>query len=132
MNEEDLDELKYNKLFKDLDEIFPNCPFSISCIDDIMELDEVFTKEKIIIIKDDRASHWNYYYSNIDKNELSQYVNYLVVKQKNNKPITLRQVLTEMSNSLHYNDDIISGDFHNFLEGFNKTTDIQYVASFGS
>lgn len=132
MNEEDLDELKYNKLFKDLDEIFPNCPFSISCIDDIMELDEVFTKEKIIIIKDDRASQWNYYYSNIDKNELSHYVNYLVVKQKNNKPITLRQVLTEMSNSLHYNDDIISGDFHNFLEGFNKTTDIQYVASFGS
>jgi len=132
MNEEDLDELKYNKLFKDLDEIFPNCPFSISCIDDIMELDEVFTKEKTIIIKDNRASQWNYYYSNIDKNELSQYVNYLVVKQKNNKPITLRQVLTEMSNSVHYNDDIISEDFHNFLEGFDKTTDIQYVASFGS
>jgi hypothetical protein len=132
MNEEDLDELKYNKLFKDLDEIFPNCPFCISCIDDIMELDEVFTKEKTIIIKDNRASQWNYYYSNIDKNELSQYVNYLVVKQKNNKPITLRQVLTEMSNSVHYNDDIISEDFHNFLEGFDKTTDIQYVASFGS
>ena len=132
MNEEDLDELKYNKLYKDLDEIFPNCPFSISCIDDIMELDEVFTKEKTIIIKDNRASQWNYYYSNIDKNELSQYVNYLVVKQKNNKPITLRQVLTEMSNSVHYNDDIISEDFHNFLEGFDKTTDIQYVASFGS
>jgi len=132
MNEEDLDELKYNKLFKDLDEIFPNCPFSISCIDDIMELDEVFTKEKTIIIKDNRASQWNYYYSNIDKNELSQYVNYLVVKQKNNKPITLRQVLTEMSNSVHYNDDIISEDFHNFLEGFDKTTDIQYVACFGS
>jgi len=132
MNEEDLDELKYNKLFKDLDEIFPNCPFSISCIDDIMELDEVFTKEKTIIIKDNRASQWNYYYSNIDKNELSQYVNYLVVKQKNNKPITLRQVLTEMSNSVHYNDDIISEDFHNFLEGFDKTTDIQYVAYFGS
>ena len=132
MNEEDLDELKYNKLYKDLDEIFPNCPFSISCIDDIMELDEVFTKEKTIIIKDNRASQWNYYYSNIDKNELSQYVNYLVVKQKNNKPITLRQVLTEMSNSVHYNDDIISEDFHNFLEGFDKTTDIQYVACFGS
>ena len=132
MNEEDLDELKYNKLYKDLDEIFPNCPFSISCIDDIMELDEVFTKEKTIIIKDNRASQWNYYYSNIDKNELSQYVNYLVVKQKNNKPITLRQVLTEMSNSVHYNDDIISEDFHNFLEGFDKTTDIQYVAYFGS
>ena len=132
MNEEDLDEVKYNKLFKDLDEIFPSCPFCISCIDDIMELDEIFTKEKTIIIKDNRASQWNYYYSNIDKNELSQYVNYLVVKQKNNKPIKLRQVLTEMSNSLHYNDTIISGDFHNFLEGFDKTTDIQYVASFGS
>ena len=132
MNEEDLDEVKYNKLFKDLDEIFPNGPFCISCIDDIMELDEVFTKEKTIIIKDNRASQWNYYYSNIDKNELSQYVNYLVVKQKNNKPIKLRQVLTEMSNSSHYNDTIISGDFHNFLEGFDKTTDIQYVASFGS
>ena len=132
MYEEEFDEIKYNTLFKNLDIIFPNCPFDISCIDDISQLDEVFTKNKVIIIKDGRASESNYYYSNISKNELSHYVDYLVIKQKKNKPITLRQILTEMSSSLHYNNDTIIDDPHRFLEGFDKMTNIEYLASFGS
>ena len=132
MSEEDFDEIKHTKLLEDLDSIFPNCPFSIDCIDSIKELDEVFTEEKDIIIKDNRANEFNYYYSNLENNDLSQYVDYLVIKQKNDTPITLRQVLTEMSESLHYNNDIVKGDDHIFLEGFDKTTDIEYSAFFGS
>ena len=132
MSEEEFDETKYNKLHKDLDTIFPNVPFSISCINDIKELDEVFTKDKDIIIKDNRANESNYYYSNLNKNELAQYVDYLIIKQKDDVPITLRQILTEMSNSLHYNKSIIVEDFHQFLEGFEKTTDVEYIACFGS
>ena len=132
MSEEDFDEIKYIKLLEELDAIFPNCPFSISCINDIKQLDETFTEKKDIIIKDDRANEFNYYYSNLPKNELPKYVDYLVIKQKNDTPITLRQVLTEMSDSLHYNNDIVKGDDHIFLEGFDKTTDIEYSAFFGS
>jgi len=128
----DFDEEKYEKLCKDLDEIFPNCPFTISCIEDIKELDETFTEEKTIIIKDDRASETNYYYSEFNKNQLAQYVDYLVIKQKDDKPITLRQILTEMSNSPHYNDEVVIGDDHRFLEFFEQNTDIEYTMFFGS
>lgn len=132
MSEEDFDETKYTKLLEELDSIFPNCPFSIECINQIAELDEIFTEKKDIIIKDDRANEYNYYYSNVNKNELAQYVDYLVIKEKNDTPITLRQILTEMSNSPHYNSDIIIGDDHRFLERFYKKTDIEYHTSFGS
>ena len=132
MEEEDYDEEKFEKLYNDLDEIFPNCPFNISCIKDIKELDEIFTEEKTIIIKDDRASESNYYYSNIDKNNLAKYVDYLVVKQKDDKPITLRQILTEMSKSPHYNNEVISQDDHHFLETFEKKTNIEYTMFWGS
>ena len=132
MGDEDFDEIKHTKLLEELDDIFPNCPFSIVCINDIKQLDETFTEKKDIIIKDDRANEFNYYYSNLPKNELPQYVDYLVIKQKNDTPITLRQVLTGMSDSLHYNNDIVKGDDHIFLEGFDKTTDIEYSAFFGS
>ena len=132
MSEEDFDEIKYEKLCKDLDNIFSNAPFSISCIDDIKQLDETFTEKKDIIIKDGRINKSNYYYSNLNKNELAQYTDYLVIKQKNDVPITLRQILTEMSNSTHYNNSIIMKDDHRFLEGFDKMTDIEYISCFGS
>ena len=45
-----------------------------------------YSLKKDIIIKDSRENQYTYYYSNIDKNELSPYV-----KQKNNKPITLNK-----------------------------------------
>jgi hypothetical protein len=127
-----MNDTQFEKLYKELNDIFPNSPFSICCINNIKELDKVFTRKKTIIIKDDRASKSNYYYSNLNNNELGKYIDYLVVKQKENNPITLRQIITEMSNSSHYNNNIIMGDFHIFLEGFKKTTDIQYVANFGS
>ena len=37
MSEEEFDEIKYIKLLEELDAIFPNCPFSISCINDIKQ-----------------------------------------------------------------------------------------------
>ena len=47
-------------------------------------------------------------------------------------PITLRQIITEMSNSEHYNNDVVKEDNHSFLESFEKTTDIEYTMFFGS
>ena len=126
------DDETLEKLWNDLDNIFPDCPFNIACIEDINELDKIFSEEKTIIIKDDRANIYNYYYSNLDKNDLPKYNDYLVVKQKDDKPITLRQVLTEMYKSSHYNNEIISQDDHRFLEKFEKKTDIEYTIFWGS
>ena len=48
---------KYTKLAIELEQQFPNCPFDISCIDEIEELDEIFTDEPVIFIFDDRSEY---------------------------------------------------------------------------
>jgi len=37
-----------------------------------------------------------------------------------------------MSNSPHYNDEVVIGDDHRFLEFFEQNTDIEYTMFFGS
>ena len=84
MNEEDFDEITYNKLLKKLDDI-PTYPFPFRVLKTLWNQMK-YSLKKDIIIKDSRENQYTYYYSNIDKNELSPYV-----KQKNNKPITLNK-----------------------------------------
>ena len=95
-------------------------------------MDEPFTDKKTIIVKDDRASHHSYYWANTPKNELSQFINYTIVNMVDDKPITLRQIFTEMSADPHYSRDVISQQDHRFIERINRDTDIQISFWFGS
>lgn len=131
-NNEGFHEMYYDYIHEELNKLHPNIPFSISCVDFLEDLYKPFTDEKTIIIKDDRASESNYYYGEFKKDDLSKYIDYLVIHQKDGNKITLSQILEEMGKSEHYNKEIIKDDPHCFLEGFDKNTEIEYVASFGS
>ena len=79
-NMEDLDyeELKYEELILQLDLLFPNAKFSISCVDNIKELDDVIDDNNEFIIL--KIFNNCYCYSNSNKpNE------YITVKRKSNK-----------------------------------------------
>lgn len=125
------DEEYYEKLFELTDLEFPDCPFSISLgREDLLNLDEPFTEEPVIFIKDDRTN--SYYYDNLTQSEKNEYINYTKVEQIDAKPITLRQVLNSMSEDPHYRIPAVIEDDHRFLEFFDKKTDIQYEMFFGS
>ena len=132
MDSESEDE--YSRLMDELDEQFPGCPFNISCIKHISELDDIFSLEPVIFIHDDRANDYNYYYQELSHEEKNEYNHFLKVEMKNGKPITLRQVLDTMSNEPHYYDKVVIGDPHRFLEVFelSKHSNIQYTMYWGS
>lgn len=118
---------KYEELFEQLDSILKeeeldDLPFSVSLFDigdDIRkELNEPFTDKDVIIIKDTRNQFW-------DENALPHYLSI----HKRGNPITLKQILMEMGNDIHYKN--IETD-HRFLEFFDTNNDIQYEPFFGS
>tara|TARA_R110001592_G_scaffold220465_3_gene475124 strand:+ start:553 stop:960 length:408 start_codon:yes stop_codon:yes gene_type:complete len=116
---------------------FYNFPLTISLpyktLDEYNKaMDEPFTDKKTIIVKDDRASESSYYWTNVPKNELAQYINYTVVNMVDDKPITLRQIFTEISKDPHYHRDIIFQQNHRFIERINWDSDIQISFWFGS
>ena len=123
-----------DQLYEKLIILFPTCPFIISVVDDINEINEIFSDETVLFIYDDRANKYNYYYEGYTDTELDKMKNYTMVKSSNGKFITLRDIIEAMINDDHYHDKIISGDPHCFLEGFSKSkkSDIQYTAIFGS
>ncbi len=123
-----------DEIWDELDKLFPNCPFDISCIKYIRELNDVFTTEPVIFIHDDRASPYNSYYDKMSQRERSRYVHYLKIERINNRPITLRQVIEAMVNDAHYHEEVVMTDPHRFLEGFDKCskTGIQWSCFFGS
>lgn len=125
---------EFCELMEEIDKQFQGYPFTISCIKHIEELDEVFTLEPVIFIHDDRANKFNYYYQDMSDEERNVYNHFLKVERIDNKPITLRQVLDEMSNEPHYYDEVVIGDPHCFLELFelSKHSNIQYSMYWGS
>jgi hypothetical protein len=129
--DEEFDEDAYDKLLTNINMQFIEAPFNITCINDLSELDIPFTDYDGIIIKDDRASEYNYYYSDLTENERNQYINYLGISKIDNKPMTLRQILNKMILTTHYNNDIVKSDDHSFLVGFEKKG-ITYTANFES
>ena len=48
--EEEYNEAEFEQLTTDIDLAFPNCPFAISCVNKIEELDIAFTKERVMMI----------------------------------------------------------------------------------
>ena len=129
-----MNETEYDELIEQLDKIFPNAPFSISCFDSIDELHDVFSEEKIFFIYDNRANPDYYYYSELTEGELMQFNNYTKVTAPNGTSITFKDVIEAMINDQHYHSDIFRDDPHNFLEGFDKSkhSDIQFTPCFGS
>ena len=123
---------KWQQLGKDIEKIFPRAPFSISCVDDIAELDETFTDEQVILILDDRCL--GYYFDDINPEERTKYFHYTVVKQNNNQPITLKDVIQALIDDTHYWDEFVMSDPHCFLEMFDKSkrSNIQYTMFWGS
>ena len=119
---------KYEKLAIELEQQFPNCPFDVSCVDLVEELDNKFTDEPVIFIYDYRSQYWG------DETDTSKWCHFLKVQQIDNKPITLRHVINTMSNDEHYNDIIVKLDSHRFLEKFilSKKSNIQYTCFWGS
>ena len=99
---------------------FPNTPFVISFpVDVLKKLDEPFTNLDRICIVDDRISEFNYYYSGVCPSILNSLSSDLIVKSVDNKPITLRQILNRMITDKHYNNKVVCGDDHRFLESID-------------
>ena len=114
------EEEAYEELHAEINRQFPNSPFHIDCITQIEELDEPFTQQAGIIIKDDRANEHNYYYDNLTPLERSEYINYMgISKIDEDTPITLRQILKAMIDNEHYNNEIVKQDWHSILESFD-------------
>jgi hypothetical protein len=131
---EEFNEQEFEQLTADIDLAFPNCPFTISCVNKIEELDNIFTQEKVIIIKDDRANYWHWWFDDITEEETKEYINYTVVKAPYNGNITLRTIIQAMINDQHYHNDLVLRDSHHFLESIDKQNDqsIEYISYWGS
>ena len=130
---ESANDVWYERYRELIEKEFPNAPFSISLSDEeLLTLDDSFTDEHTIIIKDERASCINYYWENSSQSELNEYISHIVVEKKEDNPITLRQILNVMINSSEYQKMKELEESHMNLECFKKTTKIQYVPFFGS
>ena len=98
---------------------FLNSPFSISLgIENLQRLDKPFTNLELIYIVDSRISSLNPYYLDVYPSDLYKIDNNLVIKSIDNRPITLRQILTSMINDKHYNNPVVRRDNHRFLKSF--------------
>jgi hypothetical protein len=99
---------------------FPNTPFVISFpVDVLKKLDEPFTDLDKIYIIDNRISEFNYYYSGECPSVLNNLFSELVIQSIDNKKITLRQILNRMIADDHYNNTVVCGDDHRFLESID-------------
>lgn len=115
----------YETMQQLVDAEFPGCPFAI-CLEHeaLRQLDEPFTAEATISVLDDRAS------GAADACGYSL-PSQIEVSQVGGRPITLRQILIQMSQTPAYAEMAQRTD-HNFFEGFEQSSAAQYTACFGS
>ena len=112
---------------------FPKCPFHSACVDNLPELDHIFSEELVVLIYDDRLNQ-KYYKSNemtaFQKNKLRHYT---VVKSINDEPIRLRQVLNTMIKDKHYHSRAIEKHFgHYYLEKFIRHVGNRFETVWGN
>lgn len=124
--EEDSNIDYYDILFGLIDREFIFCPFTVSLPREMLiALDDVFTMENVIIIKDRRPSF------NYPQGHKKAKVNWLSIRAiDHNTPMTLRYILNEMSGTNHYMNFIQTD--HIFLEGLRKDCEVQYTCEWGS
>ena len=124
-----LSDIKHELLEKE----FPDIPFSICLPDDeLVKLDEPFTDEPVIFIRDRRASEHSYMWHEVPEEIRNKYNSNIKIEKMGGNPITLRQIINEMAITDEYSKMEEAMDDHRFLEGFDRSTPIQYFASFGS
>jgi len=122
----------YEYLLDRIEEEFKNydSPFDICLIENIEELHTPFSYEDVIIIRDNRNE--SFVFENLEEELRNSLLNYTRV-YKGDKPfISLKDIIISMINDPHYNNYLIIQDNHQFLEGFEKNSEIQYTACFGS
>jgi len=106
--------------------IFPSAPFLFS-LEPSINLEDKFTDEKVIFIKDSRIGKDHIYYH---KNNGKLPYNLIMVESKGDEPITLKQMIHSMIHSTSYNDPKLIESSMCFFEGFIQKTPIQYEAWF--
>ena len=111
---------------------FPNCPFNIDCFDDLLMLDYPFTEEPFILIYDDRLNYIQENYEVMDEVQKNTRRHYTIIKAKENKPITNRQILNAMINDGHYSSKTIQEQFgHYHLEKFERKSKMMFETCWG-
>jgi len=95
---------------------------------DYEDLEEVIGRDNIIIFDDRRDLYEFEYWNDEEKNKYSY--NYLHINKMGE--IKIKDVLRCMIHDSFYNNNNNLYNNHIFLEGFDKTTDIQYNIGCGS
>ena len=116
MSEIEYTEEQYEKMFAEIERLFPHANFSID-IDYLSILDELLTDKKHIFISNDR---YCYCWDGIDAPKKVFY-------EIKGDRLTYRFVLNELIR-LDFNPDCN----HRFLESIDSVTDIEYSLSMGS
>ena len=99
---------------------FPDCPFNHD-FNNSDKLDTKFTDEVFILIYDDRLTYIDSNFYKMTELEKNTSRHYTFVQAKNNKPITLRQILNRMIKDTHYSSRKIQKLFsHYYLEKFEQ------------
>jgi len=114
--------IQYDEYHDIIDKEFPDCPFVISLgYETLLTLDEPFCKDdpEMIIIRDTRVSSDTFgFYETVKHVEDVADCELEIYKHHDKFPITLRQVITQMSTSNHYDNGYVIQDDHRFLEQF--------------
>ena len=118
--------------YKKFKNIFETKTYLMLCIEE--SLDTIISEDKDIVIYDNRKDY--YEYSELPDNIKNKYVNYLHIRS-DNKPITLKDVLTSMMNDRFYsihNKPMYEYFNHTFLESIykSKNSNMQYEIFLGS
>lgn len=121
--EEPSTSINYDEYFDLINHEFPDSPFIISLpYQWILRLDEPFDKSDpdVIVIWDMRVLRDTCgFYRTIKHDPDVADCEMEVYKHSKDSPITLRQVIGEMSLSSHYDNEYVMQDDQRFLEGFD-------------
>lgn len=133
--------INYDEYFDVINNEFPECPFNVSLdYASLLRLDEPFDKNDpdVIVIRDMRVIRDTFgFYQTVKHDPDVSDCEMEVYKHRDDSPITLRQVIGEMSMSDHYDNGYVIQDDHRFLEGFDTLGVDEYDSpvyspSFGS
>ena len=115
--------INYDEYHEILNNEFPICPFVVSLdYKMLMRLDEPFFEgdPEMVIIRDSRVLCDTFGFYEMVKHEKDvAECDLEIYKHSDDYPITLRQVIAEMSMSSHYDNEYVMQDDHRFLEGLS-------------
>ena len=138
---DDKDTVQYDEYYDIVRKEFPQYPFEVSLgYKTLLRLDEPFCDNdpEMITIRDTRVLRDTFgFYTTVMHDEEVADCELDIYRRHDDCPITLRQVITEMGTSPHYENGYVIQDDHRFLVGFateavGDDDDPVYSPSFGS